>query len=183
MPMLLDLFLTFARVGGLTFGGGLAMLPMLQRELVNKKGWATEQEIADWFALGQCVPGIIAINVSTFAGQKMKGIWGGICATLGMVTPSIIVITIIAAVLQNFADLPVVQNAFAGIRACVCGLILGSVSKLWKNSVVDIPTGVILLVVFLGAVFLGISPPVFILLAVGAGITIQLVKGREAKKG
>ena len=129
----LDLFLTFARIGGLTFGGGYAMLPMLQREVVEKRGWATEGELMDYYAIGQCTPGIIAVNTATFIGHKNKGILGGIIATLGVVFPSLVIITIIAAFISNFAELAVVQNAFAGIRVCVCVLILNAVIKLWKK--------------------------------------------------
>ena len=110
MNKLLDLFLTFARIGGLTFGGGYAMLPMLQKEVVEKRGWASEEELMDYYAIGQCTPGIIAVNTATFVGQKTAGIAGGIIATLGVVFPSLIIITIIAAFIQNFSDLAIVQN-------------------------------------------------------------------------
>ncbi|MFR8165798.1 MAG: chromate transporter [Enterocloster sp.] len=133
MNKLLDLFLTFARIGGLTFGGGYAMLPMLQKEVVEKRGWASEEELMDYYAIGQCTPGIIAVNTATFVGQKTAGIAGGIIATLGVVFPSPIIITIIAAFIQNFSDLAIVQNAFAGIRVCVCVPIFNAVVKLWKN--------------------------------------------------
>ena len=129
---LLDLFLTFARIGGFTFGGGYAMLPMLQREVVEKRGWCTDEELMDYYAIGQCTPGIIAVNTATFVGQKTRGAAGGIMATLGVVAPSLVIITVIAAFIQNFADLAIVQNAFAGIRVCVCVLILNAVLKLLK---------------------------------------------------
>ena len=137
MKELFDLFLTFARVGGLTFGGGYAMLPMLQKEVVEKRHWATEEEIMDYYALGQCTPGIIAINVATFIGYKNRGVLGAIFSTAGMVFPSLIIITIIAAFLQNFAELPLVKNAFAGIRICVGVLVLNAVKTLWKKGVLD----------------------------------------------
>ena len=130
----LDLFLTFARIGGLTFGGGMAMLPILQREVVEKKGWATDDELTDYYAIGQCTPGIIAVNTATFIGYKYKGFWGGICATLGVVFPSLIIITLLAAFLSNFADIPVVQHALAGVNSCVVALIATSVIKLGKSS-------------------------------------------------
>ena len=112
-----DLFLTFAKVGVCTFGGGYAMLPILQREVVEKKGWATEEELTDYFAIGQCTPGVIAVNTATFIGQKYRGNLGGTIATLGVVFPSLVIITIIAAFLTNFAEIPVVQHALAGINA------------------------------------------------------------------
>ena len=120
LKQLFGLFGAFAVVGVTTFGGGYAMLPALQREVVEKRRWATEEEVMDWYAIGQCTPGVIAVNTATFVGQKQAGIWGGIFATLGVVFPSLVIIMIIAAFIQNFAHLPAVQNAFAGIRVCVC---------------------------------------------------------------
>ena len=114
------LFITFAVVGVTTFGGGYAMLPALQREVVEKRRWATDEEVMDWYAIGQCTPGIIAVNTATFVGQKQAGVLGGIFATLGVVFPSLVIITIIAAFIQNFAHLPAVQSAFAGACACAC---------------------------------------------------------------
>ena len=134
MNIYLDLFLTFAKVGVCTFGGGYAMLPILQREVVEKKGWATDGELTDYFAVGQCTPGIIAVNTATFIGFKYKGIPGGILATLGVVFPSLIIITAIAAFLSNFADIPVVRHALAGINAAVVALIASSVVKLGKST-------------------------------------------------
>ena len=134
MNIYLDLFLTFAKVGVCTFGGGYAMLPILQREVVEKKQWATDEELTDYFAIGQCTPGIIAVNTATFIGHKYKGIAGGILATLGVVFPSLIIITIIAAFLQEFASYPVVAHALAGINAAVVALIAVSVFKLGKTT-------------------------------------------------
>ena len=135
--MLWDLFCTFAKVGVMTFGGGYAMLPILQREVVEKKGWATEEELMDYFAIGQCTPGIIAVNTATFAGQKVKGFWGGLCATLGVVFPSLIIIMLLAGVIEAFSHIAWVQHAFGGIRICVCILILNAVTKLFKKAVID----------------------------------------------
>ena len=123
----LDLFLTFAQIGVCTFGGGYAMLPILQREVVEKRGWATEDELMDYYAIGQCTPGVIAVNTSTFIGYRLRGVPGAITATAGMVFPSLVIITIIAAFIQQFAHLAVVQHAFAGIRIAVCALVLQSV--------------------------------------------------------
>lgn len=178
MKELWKLFYTFATVGVTTFGGGYAMLPALQREVVEKRGWATEEEVMDWYAIGQCTPGVIAVNTATFVGQKQKGVLGGIAATLGVVFPSLVIITIIAAFIRNFADLPAVQNAFAGIRACVCVLILNAVVKLWKKSVVDWKTFLIFAVVFLGSVFFDLSPVLYVLAAALAGVVIKSLEVR-----
>ena len=179
MKELLDLFLTFARVGGLTFGGGYAMLPMLQKEVVEKRHWATEEEIMDYYALGQCTPGIIAINVATFIGYKNRGVLGAIFSTAGMVFPSLIIITIIAAFLQNFAELPLVKNAFAGIRVVVCVLILNAVIKLGKSAVRDWPTVIVFLATFVLAAIVKVSP---VILVPAAAIVGVLVKNLGVKR-
>lgn len=180
LKQLFGLFGAFAVVGVTTFGGGYAMLPALQREVVEKRRWATEEEVMDWYAIGQCTPGVIAVNTATFVGQKQEGVWGGIFATLGVVFPSLVIIMIIAAFIQNFAHLPAVQNAFAGIRVCVCVLILNAVVKLWKKSVVDWKTFLIFLLVFAGSVFLNISPVLYVLAAAVAGVVIRELEARKA---
>lgn len=182
MKQLLDLFFTFARIGGLTFGGGYAMLPMLQKEVVEKRGWATNEELMDYYAIGQCTPGIIAVNTATFIGNKTRGIIGGIAATLGVVFPSLVIITIIAAFISNFADLAVVKNAFAGIRVCVFVLILNAVVKLGKSSIKDAVTLGIFLVVLIGSLLLDVSPIVFVLIAAAAGIAAQLLRRKGGAK-
>ena len=180
MKELFLLFVSFAKIGGFTFGGGYAMLPMLQREVVEKYGWATEEELMDYYAIGQCTPGIIAVNVATFVGAKLRGIWGGIFATLGVVFPSVVIISLIAALLSNFADLVWVQNAFAGIRVCVCVLIFNAVVKLYKGAVVDKITLVMFLVIFALMAFFDLPPVLFVVLA---GIAGLLLRGLQQKKG
>ena len=207
--MLLDLFLTFAKVGVMTFGGGYAMLPILQREVVEKKKWATEEELADYFAIGQCTPGIIAVNTATFIGQKSSGVLGGIIATLGVVFPSVVILSVLAGVIQAIADSTIVKNAFAGIRVCVCVLIFNSVIKLWKASVmgkhyhghvhkgngkenhhrhnrhkdgdtvVDTGALVIFCLVLVFGVFTDLSPVIFVVSAAVCGI---ILKNLEAKR-
>ena len=198
MNLYLDLFLTFARVGVCTFGGGYAMLPILQREVVEKKGWATEEQLSDYYAIGQCTPGIIAVNTATFVGHSCCGMAGGIVATLGLVFPCLVIIMCIAAFLQNFADLPVVIHAFAGIRACVCALILSSVLKLRKSSIVDRACAVIFAVVLAlaiigntvtfdgttlwGAVLNFLLSPVMLVVAAGvAGLCVRAARGALKK--
>ena len=176
-----ELFYTFAKVGVMTFGGGYAMLPILQREVVENKGWATDEELTDYFAIGQCTPGIIAVNTATFIGQKKKGVLGGIAATLGVVFPSLIIITVLAGLITNFAHLAWVQNAFAGIQVCVCVLILNAVLKLLKKSVVDKRTAVIFALVLLGSMLLSVSPVWFVLLSAMSGIVLKNLEGRAAK--
>ena len=179
---LLSLFVSFAKVGVMTFGGGYAMLPMLQREIVENKGWATEEELADYFAIGQCTPGVIAVNTATFIGRKRFGIAGGVVATLGVVFPSLVILSLLAGVITVFADNPYVKNAFAGIRVCVCVLIFNAVVKLFKKAVVDVKTAALYCAVLAGMLFLDVSPVVFVLLAGIAGIVLRALGGKEAAK-
>ena len=116
MKELMNLFWSFCRIGGLTFGGGYAMLPMLQKEVVETHKWATEQELLDYYAVGQATPGVIAVNTATFIGYKEKGILGAIFATSGVVFPSLAIIMSIAGFIDSFSDLNIVQHAFSGIR-------------------------------------------------------------------
>lgn len=177
MKLLVSLFWTFARVGVMTFGGGYAMLPILQREVVENKHWATEEELMDYFAIGQCTPGVIAVNTATFIGQKLKGVWGGIVATLGVVFPSLVIISALAGVIEAFSHLQWVQHAFGGVRICVCVLILNAVVKLYKKAVVDLPTFLIFLAVALGSFFTGLSPVLFVLAAALVGVVLKTLGG------
>lgn len=182
MKDLFQLFFSFARIGGFTFGGGYAMLPMLQKEIVEKFGWVTEDELMDYYAIGQCTPGIIAVNTATFVGYKLKKIPGAIAATLGVITPSIIIITLIAAFLQNFAEFAVVRHAFNGIRAAVCVLVFNAVMKLAKKSVVDKVTLVICIAVLAVSLFTDISPAIMVVLAGGAGYLAKRLQRQGGEK-
>ena len=177
MKKLVTLFLTFAKVGVMTFGGGYAMLPILQREVVEKKGWVTEEELADYFAIGQCTPGVIAVNTATFVGQKLAGVAGGIVATLGVVFPPLIIISTLAEVIIRYAHLAWVQHAFAGIRVCVCVLIFNAVLKLGRSAIRDAWGWVI----FAASLLLDLSPVLYVLAAGVAGAVIGAVRRRNAK--
>ena len=192
-----DLFLTFARIGVCTFGGGYAMLPILQRELVENKGWATEEELSDYYAVGQCTPGIIAVNTATFVGNSQAGVPGGIVATLGLVFPSIVIILVIAAFLSNFMHIQWVIHAFNGVRAGVVALILSSVIKLIHSGVIDWPTRVIYIVVLLlsaagtflpspagtlgAAMGYALSPVTLVILSGAAGLCVRMWKRRGGR--
>lgn len=163
MNTLLELYLTFFKLGLFTFGGGYAMLPLLEREVVDKKGWASHEEILDYYAIGQSTPGIIAINTSTFCGYKVCGNIGGIVASLGFISPSIIIISIIAKFLQSFSHLAIIQHAFAGIRVAVCALVFYSVLNMIKK---DANTGLkfmVFILTFIAIGFLSISPIVVVI--------------------
>ena len=183
MKELLELFLAFARIGGLTFGGGYAMLPMLQREVVENKGWATEAELMDYYAVGQCIPGVIAVNTAVFVGNKVKGLIGAIAASLGVVAPSLVIIVAIAAFIQSFSELEILHNAFAGIRVAVCVLIFTAVVKLFKKAIIDKFTFALFAVVFLLSIFVDVSPIIFVVAAAVLGIIVHVffLKGGKAK--
>lgn len=186
MNTLLDLFLTFTRIGGLTFGGGYSMMPMLQKEVVEKRGWASEAELMDYYAIGQCMPGLIAVNTSFFVGHKVKGVPGSIMAALGVVFPSLVIITIIAAFISNFEHLAVVKNAFAGIQVCVFVLIVQAILKLRKGAIRDWVTVAIFALVFLLSLLTDWSPIIFVLFAGAAGVLFGgrsgIIGGKAAEK-
>ena len=173
------IYRVFAEMGAVCFGGGYAMLSLVQRVIVEEHGWATEEELMDYYAIGQCTPGVIAVNVSTFIGHKLRGLPGAIVASLGFISPSILIITLIAAFLESFASNVYVAHALAGIRVCVCVLITNAVVKLFKKAVVDKITLVIFLAVALGSTLLDISPVIFVILAAVAGITIKAMGGKK----
>lgn len=179
---LISLFLTFAKVGVMTFGGGYAMLPILQREVVENKDWATEEELSDYFAVGQCTPGVIAVNTATFIGYKNRGILGGIAATLGVVFPSLVIITSLAGIIKAFSENIYVTKAFAGIRACVCVLIFNSVVKLFKGAVKDPTALIIYLAAVVLSVFLKVSPVLIVLMDLAFGLVTWalFIRGKES---
>lgn len=165
--LLAQIFLTFLKVGALTFGGGYGILPILSREVVQKLGWATEEEVADCFAVAQCLPGVIAVNTSVQVGYRKKGAAGGIAAALGVVSPSLVIIMALSALISSFSDIPAVSSAFAGIRVCVFVLIMNTLIKLWKSAVADKLSIIIFAAVFAVAVFTNLSVA---FLVIGAGI-------------
>ena len=175
------LFLTFAKVGVMTFGGGYAMLPILEREVVTNHNWTTGEQMLDYYAIGQCTPGVIAVNVATFIGHKERGILGAIVATLGIVFPSLLIITSLASVLQLFQDNPYVQKAFGGIRIAVCALIASTVIKLAKKTIRSIIAAIITIASFCLELFLGVSPVIIVASAIVFGL-IMYFANREKKK-
>jgi len=181
--MYIKLLLSFSYIGAFTFGGGYSMLPMFQRVLVDRNKWLTEEEMTDLFSISQCLPGIIAVNTAVFVGYKHKGILGGIVAALGVALPSVIVIMMIAAFLTNFADIPAVQNAFTGLRVCVCVLIINAVLRLRKHSVVDLPAALIFSVVFIISVYMLLPVAAIVALAGVCGIAISLRRRKRVTAG
>ena len=184
MKLCLQLFLVFARIGAFTFGGGYAMLPLLQKEVVEKRGWATEEELMDYYAIGQCTPGVIAVNTATFIGFKKKSIPGAICATLGVISPSIIIILILAVFLNQFAEYEIVKHAFNGIRIAVCAIVAVSIFKLAKKGLVDVVTVGILIAAFCASFFFRISSIFIVIGAAAVGIIARiLLRNLKARRG
>lgn len=173
-----DLYSAFFKIGLLTFGGGLAMLPMLRREVIEHHHWLDEDELLDVYAISQCTPGVIAVNTATYIGFKERGILGGILATLGMITPSLIIITLIAAVLGQFMENPIVLHALAGVRIIVCALMVNTVFTMAKKGIKDRLGLFIFLISFLLATF---SPIPIVALIIGGGVIGFL--SNKLKKG
>ena len=183
MKDLLELFWVFAKTGAITFGGGYVMLPIIQKEVVENRHWLTEEQLLDFHSLSNCLPGIIMLNCAVFIGNYRKGRLGGIAASLGAITPSVIIIMVIAALISGFADIPAVKDAFAGIRACVCALVLNVVLKLWKKSVVGKLALVVFLCAFACSVFTSVSAALIIIAAGVVGLAVYAVKVVSAKSG
>ena len=179
MKELFEIFIASAKVGALTFGGGYAMLPILQREIVENKGWNSEAEILDCYALAQCLPGILMVNTLAFVGKNRKGNIGAVFAALGAAAPSFLIITIIATVLTAFADVPAVKNAFAGIRVCVCVLIFNAITKLWKSASADIKCLLLFLAVLTASLLLDVTPILFVVVSALLGIAITMLSARK----
>lgn len=181
MKELMELFLTFCRIGGFTFGGGYAMLPIIQKEVVEEKKWATNDEVMDYYAIGQCTPGVIAVNTATFIGYKKKGILGAIFATLGVVFPSLVIISTIAMFFEHFQDYPIVQNALGGIRVAVVALITSTIIKMWKQSIKNWIGIALFSSSFILIALTNISPAIVIIVGGVLGAFINLNKKVDAQ--
>ena len=176
MKLLCDLYLTWFKMGLFTFGGGYAMLPMIQKEVIDKHHWATEEEIMNYYAIGQCTPGIIAVNTATFVGYYLKGVVGGVIATLGVISPSVIIITVIAALISNFMEIEMVKHALLGINVAVCALMIKSISGLWKKSIKNIGSFTVFAIALLLSVLTDISTVYLVILSGILGVVLSRMK-------
>ncbi|NLK37803.1 MAG: chromate transporter [Epulopiscium sp.] len=176
MKELWDLFFTFGRIGGFTFGGGYAMLPMLQKEVVEKKHWATEDELLDYFAIGQCTPGVIAVNTATFIGYKNRGVLGAIFATTGLVCPSFFIILLIASFLKNLSHMAMVQHALGGIRVVVCALLILAIFRVGKKTAVDKLCVFLMILTFCLSVILKASPVIIVFGSAILGLLLPVIR-------
>ncbi|MBE6894177.1 MAG: chromate transporter [Ruminococcaceae bacterium] len=182
MKELLNIFLKFFKIGAVTFGGGYAMLPILRREIVDKENWLSEEEIMDFYAIGQSMPGIIAVNVGGFIGYKRKKEAGAVAAALGVVSPCLVIITIIAACLANFQNNVYVRHALSAVSVCVCALILDSVIAMWKKGVKDVFGFVLFVIMLVAMTFTEISPVLLVILSAVCGIAYKSLQGHTASK-
>ena len=173
---------TWFKIGLFTFGGGYVILPMINKEIVQKHGWVDNEEVIDYYAIGQSLPGIIAVNTANFIGYKVAGVPGAIVSSLGVISPSIILITIIATLLTGFQDLPIVRHALNGIQIAVCMLMTTTIIQLMKGSVKDIAGASICISAFVLAYFMGVSVIILVISAAAAGITIRTLATRKSRK-
>ena len=185
LPTLLELFLAFFRTGIFTFGGGLAMMPMLQKELIEKKHWLTDEDLIDYYAIGQSTPGIIAVNVATFVGYRQAGILGAIVATLGIISPSIIIITILAGTINSISEYPRVQAALKGINVAVAALLTTVIIKFAKKTIKNVWNVLYMLIAFVCIFWFKVPSFIIIIAAILLGclnvVRLQKKQAREQK--
>lgn len=178
MKELFELFKSFFMIGAFTFGGGYAMLPMLEKEVVTKHKWATMEEISNYFAIGQCTPGIIAVNTATFIGYKQKKNIGGVVATLGVVTPSIIIILVLSGILEYIFEYEIVKSAFAGISVAVCALLTQALWKLAKSGIKDAYTAIVAILSAVASVFFKLSPIFIVVVTAIVTIAYKIISDK-----
>ena len=177
-----ELYLAFLKIGAFTFGGGLAMMPIMQRELIEKRGWLTDEELIDYFAIGQSTPGIIAVNVATFVGYKRLGVLGGIIGTLGVVTPSWVIIMILAGAISSVDNYPVAQKALKGINVAVAALLTSVIVKFSKKTIKSVWNAVLMLTAFALIYFFKVQSVWIIIASLVIGCLITMYKQKKAAK-
>ena len=177
---LLNLYFSFAKIGTFTIGGGLAMMPMMQAELIEKRKWITDEELIDYYAVGQSTPGIVAVNVATFVGYKQMGIIGGIFATLGMVTPSLVIIMILAGLINSINDFPIIQKALKGINVAVAALLTSTIINFMRKTIKKFTNAIFMLISFLLVFVLKLPSFWIILFALLIGVVLTYKEKKKA---
>ena len=177
----LELYLAFVKIGTFTFGGGIAMMPIMQRELIEKRGWLTEEELIDYFAIGQSTPGIIAVNVATFVGYKRLGWFGGIIGTHGVVTPSWVIIMLLAGAISSVDKYPLAQKALKGINVGVAALLTSVIVKFSKKTIKNIWNAFFMLLAFVLIYFLKVQSVWIIIASLITGSLLTLYKQKKVK--
>ncbi len=179
----IELFFVFFRIGAVTFGGGLAMLPILDRDLIQRRKWMTSEQLVDYFAIGQATPGIVAVNVATFVGYNRKALPGGIVATAGVVTPSLIIITLLAMFLDNFSEILWVQRALRGINVVVAVLLISAVWQIGRKTIIDWITLLVGVAAFVAITFFNVSGIIVIVSAALLGVVVKYRPRRDRAGG
>ncbi len=180
----IELYLAFVKIGAFTFGGGLAMMPIMQRELIEKRGWLTEEELIDYFAIGQSTPGIIAVNVATFVGYKRLGVLGGIIGTIGVVTPSWVIIMLLAGAISSVDKYPLAQKALRGINVAVAALLTSVIVKFSRKTIKNVWNALFMLLSFALIYFFKVQSVWIIIssLIIGSLLTLYRQKKTESAK-
>ena len=173
---------TWCKIGLFTFGGGYAILPMIDKEVVQKRRWAENDEVMDYYAIGQSLPGIIAVNTAVFIGYKKAGAKGAVASALGVISPSIVLVTLVAALLGGFQEIPVVRHALSGVRIGVCVLMAATIVQLGKNAVKSVAGAAICLAAFALSYFAGVNIALLVVLSAVAGIVVMTVKEKRRAK-
>lgn len=176
---LIELYLAFVKIGAFTFGGGLAMMPIMQRELIERRGWITDEELIDYFAIGQSTPGIIAVNVATFVGYKRLGVFGGIIGTLGVVTPSWGIIMLLAGAISSVDKYPLAQKALKGINVAVAALLTSVIVKFSKKTIKNIWNALLMLLAFVLIYFFKVQSVWIILTSIIIGCLLTLYRQKK----
>lgn len=176
---LTELYLAFVKIGVFTFGGGLAMMPIMQRELIERRGWITDEELIDYFAIGQSTPGIIAVNVATFVGYKRLGVFGGIIGTLGVVTPSWVIIMLLAGAISSVDKYPLAQKALKGINVAVAALLTSVIVKFSKKTIKNIWNALLMLLAFVLIYFFKVQSVWIILTSIIIGCLLTLYRQKK----
>lgn len=181
LKQFLELYFAFVKIGAFTFGGGLAMMPIMQRELIEKRGWVSEEELIDYFAIGQSTPGIIAVNVATFVGYKNLGWLGGIIGTLGVVTPSWVIIMLLAGAISSVDKYPLAQRALRGINVAVAALLTSVIVKFTKKTIKNFWNALFMLLAFALIYFFKVQSVWIILSSLIIGCLLTLYKQKKQK--
>ena len=181
LKQFLELYFAFVKIGAFTFGGGLAMMPIMQRELIEKRGWVSEEELIDYFAIGQSTPGIIAVNVATFVGYKKLGWLGGIIGTLGVVTPSWVIIMLLAGAISSVDKYPLAQRALRGINVAVAALLTSVIVNFTKKTIKNFWNALFMLLAFALIYFFKVQSVWIILSSLIIGCLLTLYNQKKQK--
>lgn len=180
MKLLLDFYFTFAKIGLFTIGGGITMFPLMQKELVEKKNWLNETELLDYFTIAQSVPGIIAVNSAILVAYKHRKSLGALFAALGLITPSFLIIVLLASLLSLVQGSRILASAFTGISAAVVALLFNTVLKIGKKTIVNIRSAILAIASFLLVFAFGVSPVIIILSALVLALGWSVIKLKKA---